>query len=133
MSKWTKRILFATLTAGVAIAIALHTTRILGPDIQTAKPLPAPLTASGTNGLSPTERQTFYHLSEGAELMPLSWYLALEVETQNKNGAREARPFIENIERYGYLSDPVSPGNPYGLPVGVSLGKSKLKFKVSDK
>lgn len=126
MSKWTKRILFATLTAGVAIAIALHTTRILGSDIQTAKPLPAPLTPSGTNGLSPTERQTFYHLSEGAELMPLSWYLALEVETQNKNGVREARPFIENIERYGYLSDPVSPGNPYGLPVGVSLGKSKL-------
>lgn len=126
MLRWTKRILFATIAAGIAIVIVLNTTRMLGPDIQTAKPLPAPLTPSGTNGLSPTERQTFYHLSEGAELMPLGWYLALEVETLNKDGVLEARPFIENIERYGYLSDPVSPGNPAGLPVGVSLGRSKL-------
>jgi hypothetical protein len=37
------------------------------------------------------------------------------------------RPFLDNIERYGFLSDPKSIGNPDGLPVGISLGKAKVE------
>ena len=68
----------------------------------------------------------FYHLTEGGELYPLDWILALEVETTTPDGRPAVRPFLDNIERYGFLSDPKSAGNPYGLPVGISLGQSKI-------
>jgi hypothetical protein len=38
----------------------------------------------------------------------------------------QARPFMDNIERYGFLSDPKSSLNPYGLPVGISWARSKI-------
>ena len=75
--------------------------------------------------LSPAERETFYHLSEGGELYPLDWIVALEVETTTPDGRAAVRPFLENVERYGFLSDPKSAGNPYGLPVGVSCARRK--------
>ena len=40
------------------------------------------------NGLSGTERTTFYHLAEGSELYPYSWMKALHTP--------DGKPFLEN-------------------------------------
>ena len=95
------------------------------PPLTTAPPLPAPPVPEGQNGLSDSERTSFYHLSEGGELFPVGLVLALEQEYRAADGSVQLRPFLDNIERYGLLPDPSGPGNEDGLPVGVSLGMSK--------
>jgi mono/diheme cytochrome c family protein len=79
-----------------------------------AAPPAAPLT-----GLTATERQRFYHLSMGSELMPLAWLRALE-------SAQTGKPFLVDVERFGLLPDPADPD---GLPVGLSAAESRdLRF-----
>ena len=95
-------------------------------DIREAAPLAALPQAAGHNGLADADRGRFYHLSEGGELFPLDWLLALDVEVPASDGSVHVRPFLDNIERFGLLPDAKSAGNPYGLPVGVSLAPSKL-------
>lgn len=72
----------------------------------------------GTNGLSDAERQKFYHLPEGSELYPYAWAKAL-ISSQN------GKPFLENMERFGLVADTKSAENPYGLPVGITVGKRR--------
>lgn len=72
----------------------------------------------GTNGLSASERQKFYHLPEGSELYPYAWAKAL-ISSQT------AKPFLENLERFGLIPDPQSQDNPYGLPVGITVAKRR--------
>jgi len=69
--------------------------RLGDPEIVEAAPLPAPIVPEGQNGLSPAERERFYHLSEGDELYPLDWILALEGETTTPDGRAAVRPFLE--------------------------------------
>src|SRR5262245_19528784 len=69
-------------------------------------------------GLSAVERQTFYHLDEGSELLPVSWFLALD----NEHGTGR---FVENLERFGFLPDAKSDANPYGLPVGLTAAGTR--------
>jgi hypothetical protein len=99
----------------------------LGP---TAKDLPErlqyPPVPLGANGLTAEERQQYYHLSEGGEAYPIAWLLALEQEVTTPNGRKTYRPFLENVERFGFLPDPPSRYNPYGLPVGVTAGYGKI-------
>jgi hypothetical protein len=111
--------------AGLAGGWVLQRTGIGQPAPVAAPALPAPPVPEGTNGLSNADREAFYHLSEGGELYPVDWLLALEVESTGADGTLQVRPFLDNIERYGLLSDAKSAGNPDGLPVGVSLGKSR--------
>lgn len=119
-------VIVCVFVVGVLGGMLLRSSGIVGPRVREAPPLPAPLTPEGQNALTPRERETFYHLSEGGELFPLDWFLALEVETMAADGGLQARPFMDNIERYGLLFDPKSPGNPYGLPVGISLARGKV-------
>src|SRR5574339_129778 len=93
--------------------------------VRDAPPLGSPIAAGGVNGLALQDRASFYHLSEGGELFPLDWALALEIETPVADGTMQVRPFLDNIERYGLLSDDKHQGNPHGLPVGVSVGNAK--------
>jgi hypothetical protein len=65
---------------------------------------PRPLTAQ--------EREAFYHLTEGSEVIPLDWVRALR-------DSSTGRPFLENPERFGLIADPE---NAYRLPVGVTAG-----------
>jgi hypothetical protein len=120
----TAAILLAVLAVGLISGWWLA--GIHEPALTTAPPLPAPPAPEGLNGLSDRERSTFYHLSEGGELFPVDLVLALEQETSDSNGTVQMRPFLDNIERYGLLPDPKRPGNEEGLPVGVSLGRSKV-------
>jgi hypothetical protein len=122
------------LLAAAALVLALwlyRGRRDGGPEPVDAAALPPAPVPAGANGLSPEERGAYYHLSEGGELYPLDWLLALEVEHPGKDGAPPTRrPFLDNIERYGMLPDPPSARNPYGLPVGVSFGRSALSGQM---
>ena len=64
---------------------------------------------------SATTRASYYRTSEGSQLLPYAWFLALEQ-------AKSTKPFREdaNIARLGYLSDAPSASNPDGLPVGFA-------------
>jgi hypothetical protein len=77
-----------------------------------------------TNGLTPAQRQRYYHLSEGGELYPVDWLLALTVDTPGPDGRTVTRPFLENMERFGFIPDDKSAENPYGLPVGLTVAPS---------
>ena len=78
------------------------------------------------NGLSAEKRSRFYHLSEGGEIYPVDWLLALETSGTDASGNTPSRPFVETLERFGFLPDPVSQENPYGLPVGMTVAKSPV-------
>ena len=124
--KWMLRILIALVALALAGIIAFKVSAARAPQPLEAAVLPPPPPVEGTNGLADADRSAFYHLSEGGEIYPLDWVLALEIEVGTRDGRPELRPFLDNIERYGFISDPKGPGNPYGLPVGISFAPSKI-------
>lgn len=87
-----------------------------------APPRPAAEAATAVtylaNGWSQAERDRYYHLEEGSELMP---YALLASLTSVKTG----KPFLENMERFGFLPDRASATNPKGLPVGLTVSRSR--------
>jgi mono/diheme cytochrome c family protein len=70
---------------------------------------------SAAQGLSGDERERFYHLDMGGEIIPLDWLRALE-------SSRTGKPFLEDIERFGLLPDPA---NRDGLPIGLTAAESR--------
>src|SRR5437870_1335406 len=58
------------------------------------------------------QRATFYHLSEGSEIIPLTWLLAFRTE--------DGRPFVDRLPELGFIPDAPGPHNPYGLPIGLT-------------
>ncbi|HZT30802.1 MAG TPA: di-heme-cytochrome C peroxidase [Bryobacteraceae bacterium] len=79
--------------------------------------LESPLSFSG-NGWTPAEWAEYYHLPEGSELMPYS-LLA------NLKSIKTGKPFLEDMERFGFLQDRASTANPYGMPVGLTVARSR--------
>lgn len=110
---------------GLAVGWMLRSSTGARVKVHDAPPMPPAIAAFGENGLTAQDRGAFYHLSEGGELFPLDWALALEIERAVADGTVQVRPFLDNIERYGLLPDGKHQGNPYGLPVGVSVAKAK--------
>ena len=83
------------------------------------------------NGLTDTERQEFYHLSEGGEILPLALLRALSrARTPQDPKGDGLVPFTQNLERYGFIPDAVSSQNPVGLPVGMTVARSRLTNRV---
>ncbi len=70
------------------------------------------------NGWTAGERAQYYHLAEGSELMP---YALLA----NVRSTVTGKPFLEGMERFGFLPDAAGPTNPHGLPVGVTVSRSR--------
>jgi hypothetical protein len=70
------------------------------------------------NGWSAEERAQYYHLAEGSELMP---YQLLANLISSKTG----KPFLQNMERFGFIPDAAGSSNPRGLPVGLTVGHSR--------
>ena len=71
------------------------------------------------SSLTPAERQAFYHLHEGSELFPVVWVLYMR-------SSKTARPFIENLDRFGLISDPDGPlfeGTQVHMPVGIAVSE----------
>lgn len=63
-----------------------------------------------SNGLSAAERERYYHLAEGSEVLPLAWVKAVKSVATN-------RLFMQDLERFGLIPDP---DNPDGLAVGMT-------------
>lgn len=66
-----------------------------------------------SQGWNDSDRNIWYRLSQGSRLLPLDWMQALELA-----GSQEKFLSDTNIKRLGYISEPVSPANPLGLPIG---------------
>jgi mono/diheme cytochrome c family protein len=73
------------------------------------------------NGLTGADATRFHHLSEGSEVYPVAWMLALTTD---------GKPFLDNPERFGLLPDSDrGDDNPYGLPIGVTADFTRdLRF-----
>src|SRR4051812_39822486 len=72
------------------------------------------------------ERQQFYYTSQGSQIIPYDWFLALEQPAGKK-------PFNdpEFMNRLGYLPMPKDKDrNPDGLPVGFVKDENRLAFQV---
>jgi len=122
MGVWT-----AIAIATIAAACRSETPTTQAPAAQPASnSAPATSAASYTNGLTGGRRSRFYHLSEGGEIYPADWLFALETTVGDANGRSETRPFVETLDRFGFISDPVSDENPYGLPVGMTVARSPV-------
>jgi len=65
-------------------------------------------------GWSSDERLDFYNTSQGSQLIPYSWFLALE-----QAGSEALFLADDNIRRLGYIpQQPIAGRNPDGLPIG---------------
>jgi hypothetical protein len=71
-------------------------------------------------GWSDQQRNWWYRTSQGSRLVPLSWMLALETANGTDKFSSDA-----NMARLGYLPEPASPANPYGLPVGFVVDEDR--------
>ena len=78
------------------------------------------IVADYRNGLSQQQRQSYYHLSQGAEILP--WILLTAVDVAD---AGSSKPFVENLSRFGLLPDP---GRYDGLPVGLTVATNPFTF-----
>ncbi len=70
------------------------------------------------NGWSQSERDRYYHLAEGSELIPYALI-------SNLQSVSTGKPFLEGMERFGFLPDRASAQNPHGLPVGMTVSRSR--------
>ena len=78
-------------------------------------------------GWNNDERLDFYNTSQGSQLIPYSWFLALE------QVGSEARFLAnDNIRRLGYIpQQPIAGRNPDGLPVGFVKDDNVEPFLLS--
>jgi hypothetical protein len=76
------------------------------------------IVADYNNGLTPAQKESYYHLSQGSEIMP--WMLLTAVDAADSD-----KPFVENLARYGLLPDP---GRDDGLPVGLTVASNPFTF-----
>jgi hypothetical protein len=88
-------------------------------EVRLSRPDPS-IVADYRNGLTPGQKETFYHLSQGSEILP--WILLTAVDVADPGSTK---PFVENLERYGFLPDP---GRRDGLPVGLTVSSNPFTF-----
>jgi len=86
-------------------------------EVKFSRPDPS-IVADYGNGLTPAQRESYYHLSQGSEIMP--WILLTAVDD-----LKSTKPFVENLERYGLLPDP---GRDDRLPVGLTVASNPFTF-----
>ncbi|MDT5158757.1 MAG: hypothetical protein QOH51_3114 [Acidobacteriota bacterium] len=65
--------------------------------------------------LTEAERQRFYHLSQGSQLMPYDWFVALE-----QGDTEEPFSADDSMTRFRLIPDSNTVGNPDHLPVGFA-------------
>jgi mono/diheme cytochrome c family protein len=115
MNKRLSRVAFlSTVTASLMLATCASR-----PSVQQQSPSSPPETVVWSqNGWSDAERTQYHHLAEGSEIMP---YVLLANVVSLKTG----KPFLENMERFGFIPDVMSTANPHGLPVGLTTVHSR--------
>jgi len=90
-------------------------------EVRLSRPDPS-IVADYRNGLTPAQRETYYHLSQGSEILP--WILLTAVDVADPGSTK---PFVENLERYGLLPDPARDD---GLPVGLTVSSNPFTFGI---
>src|SRR5262245_6537060 len=78
------------------------------------------IVADYRNGLTSAQKESFYHLSQGSEILP--WILLTAVDVGDSDSTK---PFVENLERFGLLPDPERDD---GLPVGLTVSSNPFTF-----
>ena len=115
----------AALVGLYVLAVVLYAIPMIGGliddtmEVKFDRPDPS-IVADYGNGLNAAQRQGFYHLSQGSEIMP--WILLTAVDVADPSSAK---PFVENLGRYGLLPDP---GRDDGLPVGLTVASNPFTF-----
>jgi hypothetical protein len=66
---------------------------------------------------APADRDAFYWTSQGSQIMPYAWMMALELPNS------QTLFMADNLARYGYLAGHPSALNPKNLPVGFTSAK----------
>jgi hypothetical protein len=126
-----RALLVGTLLAAVVLGACSSNAPDSTPAATQAPAVKAPPLEEYRNGLSDTERQEFYHLSEGGEVLPLALLRALTRARTPQDPPGDGQvPFTQNLERYGFIPDTVSSQNPIGLPVGMTVARSRLTNRV---
>src|SRR6476619_7888944 len=81
------------------VAVLLYAIPVVGGllddtmEVRFDRPNPA-IVADYTNGLTAEQRKTYYHLSQGSEILP--WILLAAVDVAD---AGSTKPFVENLDR----------------------------------
>ena len=88
-----------------------------GPVIPTGTPVPDTYghTVSLDQGWTEQQQQWFWFVSQGSQLLPYDWYLALEQDKSTEPFRSDA-----HMRRLRFLVEKPGPGNPDGLPVGFT-------------
>lgn len=72
-------------------------------------------------GWDDEQRQRFSFTSQGSQIVPYDWFLALE----QANGTELIRTNENLVGQLGFLQESPSPANPDGLPVGFAKSKDQ--------
>ena len=118
---------FAALAGVCLLAAVLYAIPVLSGalddtmEVRFSRPDPS-IVADYRNGLTPAQRETYYHLSQGSEILP--WILLTAVDVADPGSTK---PFVENLERYGLLPDPARDD---GLPVGLTVSSNPFTFGI---
>ncbi len=86
-----------------------------GTPVAVSAPVPPPPAA---NGLAGIEADRWHHLSQGSELYPYRFLQALYI-------VEDKVPFIEHLDRFGFVPDAKSASNPEGVPLGMTVSPTK--------
>jgi len=103
------------LALAAVLAVGCHSTG--GPVIRTGTPVPAApgRTVNLDQGWSEEQQQRFWFTSQGSQIVPYDWFLALEQAAGTDLIRSQA-----NMDRLRFLVEEPSPANPDGLPVGFA-------------
>src|SRR2546427_265710 len=131
---------FATGVAALLVSASACSQKAPAPS---ASPIVAtrrlPSLADYRNGLSDADRRQMYHLSEGSEIIPLAILQALERPRTPQDAPGNAPstslrtglvPFMENMERYGFITDDKHDRNPFELPVCMTVARARLTNRI---
>ncbi len=105
-------VLLAACLLGIGVFTLMHILEV--PTIERPKSV-AWLAQNWTD----EQRQRFYHLAQGSELLPYAWFLALEQPRFSITGAPLLRE-AAYLEGFGFIPDSANAQNPDALPVGFS-------------
>jgi hypothetical protein len=116
-----KGIVFLLVLTLFTICCNLSQQLVLPPDvtyIQNDGPVPDRVTLK--QGWSADVQNKFWFTSQGAQIMPYSWFTWLE-QADNSSFFRNSK----HMEEIGYLPMKTSKDNPSGLPIGFAMSKAK--------
>jgi hypothetical protein len=121
----------AALVIAVVLALGTHVACSGAPEPTPAPPASIAVSTPYSNGWSDADRRAVYHLSTGGEILSLALLQSLERAKLAQEGTDgQLVPFLQNLERYGFIADPASSENPFGLPVGWTAARSLLDTTV---